>query len=77
MVSLPLSIRIAIYFASNPEMQLTRAEVAHKFGVNGDRLHSCIRYSVERGLIKRVWTPEPSDRERVLYGAGDKLMEEL
>ena len=76
-ISLPLSIRIAVFFAANPDMRLTRAEVAHKFGVRGDRLHSCIRYSVERGLIKRVWTPEPSDTDRVLYEAGDKLAEEL
>lgn len=74
------ALRVVLFFARNPEEELTSPDITLKFGIAGGDVRSALSGAVRAGMLKRSETPtrtaqRGSLRGRVLvYSAGDMLL---
>jgi len=70
--SSPLSLRVIIFFALNPYLELSAAEIARKFDASVSSVRSSLRASVSKGWLGRRDLPAG-----FVWGAGPLLLAEL
>jgi hypothetical protein len=51
-VTLPLSYRLAVFYAVNPTIELTGQELAHKFGTASSLVRDTLRPSERMGIVR-------------------------
>ena len=72
-IPLSLAFRVAVFFARNPEEELTSSDVVQKFGVESTSVHRCLSSPVRLGLIERS-SEGPGRTKLSVYRAGPKLL---
>lgn len=75
-IRLSLAYRMTVFFARNPDEELTSADVVTKFGVESTSIHRSLSASVETGLLERVSSGAGRGR-LAIYSAGDELLKEI
>jgi len=68
-----LQLRIAVFFALNPETELTQVEMLHKFGLRSSNAKDTLMPCVEQGVL----SIETITRGRHIYRIGKQLKDEL
>jgi DNA-binding transcriptional regulator LsrR (DeoR family) len=68
-----LQLRIAIFFAANPDIELTQEEMVRKFGLTGSNAKDLLAPCVQQGVL----SIETINRGRHIYRAGPQLKEEI
>ena len=75
---LAASTRVLIFFASNPEMELTTVELARKFDFPREGISTRLKPLVDAGLVgKRKDLKRESPWQVAVYSAGPALLAEL
>lgn len=73
-IPLSLAFRVSVFFARNPDEELTSSDVVLKFGVEGTSVHRCLSSPVRLGLIERA-SAGPGRGKLVTYRAGERLLQ--
>ena len=68
-----LQLRIAVFFAANPDIELTQEEMVKKFGIKNSNAKDMLFPCVNQGVI----SIETKVRGHHVYKAGPQLLEEL
>jgi hypothetical protein len=73
-----ISLRLAIFFASNPDIELTPSELAKKFGIRKSTILETTAASVRLGIIEKVVVGRHDKSHKVyVFRAGQTLLDEL
>jgi len=74
-----LVTRVSVFFALNPDEELTAADIAVKFSVEPNVVRRTLMYSMEKGWINIVKKPNPEQKTKKLlfYSAGPRLLKEI
>lgn len=70
---------IAVFFALNPDEELTSADIGAKFGVDPNNVGKTLRYAEEKGWVTRTRKSDPTVKLgwRWYYNAGPRLLKEI
>jgi len=70
---------VAVWFAMNPEEELSSADVAAKWGVHQDSVKRSLEYAATKGWVVRSRKPDETARLgwRWHYTAGPRLLKEI
>ncbi len=68
-----LALRVLIYFARNPDEELTSVDVAEKFGVDQREVHGRLSRAVRDGVFDRTCS-SVGRGNACIYAAGDALL---
>jgi DNA-binding PadR family transcriptional regulator len=74
-----LVTHVAVFFALNPDEQLTAADIGTKWGVVPGNVGNTLRYAEEKGWVRSSLEPNPeriSKKIRV-YTPGPRLLKEI
>lgn len=70
-----ISMRVLIFFATNPDEQLTFSDVVTKFGAKRETAWHVMRPLISRGYVEQI--PHPTDKRAHLLVAGPALKKEI
>ena len=70
---------VAVFFAVNPEEELTAGDIEIKWGVPSNNVGNSLRYAEANGWVKRTKRADPAARLkwRWFYTAGPRLLREI
>lgn len=70
---------VAVFFATNPDEELTSEDIGAKWGVDPNNIGKTLRYAEEKGWVKATKKPNPSrpSRQVLFYTAGPRLLKEI
>jgi DNA-binding MarR family transcriptional regulator len=74
-----LVTHVAVFFAVNPDEELTAADIGAKFGVDPNNVGKTLRYAEEKGWVTITRKPHPTRTKRTIrvYTPGSKLLKEI
>ena len=73
----PYPIRMIIFFASNPEVELSSREIAHKWGMARSDARRCTRKLAAQGFLMQSLRAGPAPQKSAFYRAGTIIKQEL
>ena len=70
---------VAVWFAMNPDEELSSADVAVRWGLQQDSVRRSLEYAEMKGWVVRMRKPDPAARLkwRWHYAAGPRLLKEI
>lgn len=70
---------VAVFFALNPDEELTANDIAAKWGVVANNIGNTLRQASHKGWFNAVLKPSPTHRGKriMFYSAGPRLLKEI
>lgn len=70
---------VAVFFALNPDEELTANDIAAKWGVVANNIGNTLRGASQKGWFNAVLKPNPTHRGKkiMFYSAGPRLLKEI
>jgi len=70
---------VAVFFARNPDEELTAEDIGIKWGVKPQHVGKTMRYAEQRGWFSSVKKPNPMrpTKQILFYSAGPRLLKEI
>jgi hypothetical protein len=70
---------VAVFFAVNPEEELTAADIGTKWGVVPHNVHATLAYAASKGWVASTLRPNPRRGAKKIrvYSAGPRLLKEI
>lgn len=70
---------VAIFFAMNPDEELSSVDVATKWNIEPDSAKRSLEHAEIKGWVVRTKKPDPTSRRkwRWFYTAGPRLLQEI
>jgi hypothetical protein len=70
---------VAVYFAVNPDEELSNHDVGIKWGMKANNVSASLRYAEAKGWVVRTKRADPTARTkfRWIYSAGPLLFKEI
>lgn len=70
---------VAVFFALNPEEELTANDIAAKYGVVANNIGNTLRYASQKGWFNAELKQHPAHRGKkiMFYSAGPRLLKEI
>lgn len=70
---------VAVFFAVNPDEELTASDIGEKWGVNPNNVGKSLRYAQSKGWLRAVKKPNPkaTTKKVLFYSAGPRLLKEI
>ena len=70
---------VAVFFAVNPDEELTAQDIGVKWGVNPNNVGQSLRYGTAKGWVASTKRPNPErpTKKIVFYTAGPRLLKEI
>lgn len=74
-----LVTHVAVFFAVNPDEELTAADIGAKFGVDPNNVGKTLSYAEMKGWVRIELKPNPNAKTKKIrvYSAGPRLLQEL
>lgn len=70
---------VAVFFAVNPDEELTASDIGLKWGVIPNNVGKSLRYAEAKGWVKttKKANPEGPTKKVLFYSAGPRLLQEI
>jgi Fic family protein len=70
---------VAVFFARNPEEELTAADIGTKWGMKANNVSASLRYAEAKGWVVRTKRADLTARYKYcwIYTAGPRLLKEI
>lgn len=70
---------IAVFFALNPDEELTARDIGAKWGVEPNNVGNTLRYAEKKGWVSSTMKPNPlmPSKKIKFYAAGPRLRREI
>ena len=68
------ALRVVLFFARNPEEDLTTADVTLKFAIPAEHVRNALARAVANGLLRRNGGSTGGRGKMLVYSAGDMLL---
>jgi len=70
---------VAVFFAVNPDEELTSEDIAAKWDVDQNNIGKTLRYAEQKGWVTATKKPNPSrpTKQILFYTAGPRLLKEI
>jgi hypothetical protein len=71
--------RLAVFFATNPDEELSAQDIAVKYGVIQKNIDQALKRAELNGWVSKTLKPDPtsSKKKRFFYTAGPRLLKEI
>lgn len=68
------ALRVVLFFARNPEEELTSADITMKFDIPADKVHGTLNRAARDGMLRRAGQHRGGRGRVLVYSAGDALL---